>query len=180
MTKTSPRKTKPPKPDGKTPGMHIEMWPVDKPVDYPKNARKWSPAAVEKVAASLREFGFRQPIVVDKDAVIVIGHLRRAAARSAGFTVVPVHVADNLSPAKVRALRLMDNRSHDEAQWDLDVLADEMAELSKLDLDLTLTGFTDPLEYGSIAGVEFKEFDESAAADVKYHQCPECSHRWPA
>jgi ParB-like chromosome segregation protein Spo0J len=61
--------------------MLIEYWPIDRPKDYPKNARKWSGQAIGKVAASIREYGFRQPVVVDVHDVIVIGHLRRAAAR---------------------------------------------------------------------------------------------------
>jgi ParB-like chromosome segregation protein Spo0J len=126
MSKRAVDKAKTRKREGESPGMQVEMWPVDRPIDYPKNARKWSQKAIDTVATSLREFGFRQPLVVDPHGVIIIGHLRRAAARTAGFTVVPVHVAD-LPAAKVRALRLMDNRSHDEAQWDLDVLAEEIA-----------------------------------------------------
>jgi len=64
------------------------MWPIDRPIDYPKNPRKWSAQAVAKVGASIREFGFRQPIVVDRDGVIIIGHLRRAAAKMEGLTEV--------------------------------------------------------------------------------------------
>lgn len=121
--------------------MPIEWWPVDKPIDYPKNARKWAQKAVDKVAQSLKEFGWRQPVVVDKEGVIVIGHLRRKSAKQAGFEQIPVHVAGELSAAKIRQLRLMDNRSHDEAEWDMDILAEEMKELAALDIDLSLTGF---------------------------------------
>src|SRR5208283_2267556 len=121
--------------------MHIETWPIDRPKDYPKNARKWSAQAVEKVAASIREYGWRQPVVVDAHEVIIIGHLRRAAGRVLGLTEVPVHVASDLKPAQVKGLRLMDNRSHEEAEWDLTLLAPELADLSTLDFDLSLTGF---------------------------------------
>jgi len=117
------------------------MWPIDKPADYPKNARKWSATAVAKVAASIREFGWRQPVVVDTAGVIVIGHLRRAAGKSIGLTECPVHIASNLSPAKIRALRLADNRTAQEAEWDLDILASEFADLKGFDLDLGTTGF---------------------------------------
>lgn len=71
--------------------MRVEMWPIDRPKDYPKNARKWTDKAIAKVAASIREFGFRQPLVVDSQEVIVIGHLRRTAARTLGLTEIPVH-----------------------------------------------------------------------------------------
>jgi DNA modification methylase len=121
--------------------MLIEIWPIDRPRDYPKNARKWSAQAVEKVAASIRAYGFRQPVVVDTHEVIAIGHLRRAAGRFLGLTEVPVHVARDLSPAQIRGLRLADNRTNQEASWDEDLLASEIVDLSNLDFDLSLTGF---------------------------------------
>jgi DNA modification methylase len=121
--------------------MLIEVWPIDRPKDYPKNARKWSAQAVAKVASSIREYGWRQPVVVDANGVIVIGHLRRAAGKFLGLSEVPVHVARDLTPAQIRGLRLADNRTNQEASWDEDLLALEIAELSGLDFDLSLTGF---------------------------------------
>jgi len=125
----------------KSEAFECEIWPIDKPIDYPKNARKWTGAAITKVATSIREFGFRQPVVVDSEGVIVIGHLRRAAAKSIGLTTCPVHVARDLSPAKIRALRLADNRTAQEATWDLDLLAVEFGELKGFDFDISITGF---------------------------------------
>jgi len=119
----------------------IESWPIDRPKDYPKNARKWTPAAVEKVASSIREYGWRQPVVVDAHEVIIIGHLRRAAGRKAGMTECPVHVARDLTPEQVRGLRLMDNRSHEEAAWDFELLGPELIDLQRLGFGLELTGF---------------------------------------
>jgi DNA modification methylase len=121
--------------------VHIELWPIDRPKPYPKNAREWNAAAVRKVASSIREYGFRQPIVVDVHGVIIIGHLRLAAAKTLELKEVPVHVAIELTPAQVKGLRLMDNRSHEDAEWDLALLAPELADLSSLDFDLGLTGF---------------------------------------
>jgi DNA modification methylase len=121
--------------------MEIELWPIDRPKPYPKNARKWSTAAVDKLASSIRVYGFRQPIVVDKHGVIIIGHLRLAAAKALRMKTVPVHVARDLTPAQARGLRLMDNRSHEEAEWDFTLLAPELAELSAESFDLGLTGF---------------------------------------
>jgi DNA modification methylase len=118
-----------------------EMWPIDKPIDYPKNARKWTQQAIDKVAMSIREFGWRQPVVVDSQGVIVIGHLRRLAGKSIGCTECPVHVARDLSPEKIRALRLADNRSGQEATWDMDLLASEFLDLKGLDIDLSFTAF---------------------------------------
>jgi len=119
----------------------VEIWPIDKPIDYPGNPRKWSKSAIAKVAASIREYGWRQPVVVDKDGVIVIGHLRRTAGRSIGLPTCPVHVARDLSAAQIRGLRLADNRTNEEADWDMDMLATELGELKALDFDLSLTEF---------------------------------------
>lgn len=121
--------------------MSIELWPIDRPKDYPKNARKWSAQAVDKVASSIREYGWRQPVVVDANDVIVIGHLRRAAGKLLGLKEIPVHVALDLTPAQIRGLRLADNRTNQEASWDETVLALEIGELDGLDFDLSLTGF---------------------------------------
>src|SRR5438552_2036564 len=119
--------------------MAVSLWPIDRPKPYPRNARKWSKSAVEKVAASIREFGFRQPIVCDVDDVIVIGHLRLAAAKHLELREVPVHVAADLSPAQIKALRIADNRTHEEADWIEDMLSGELSELKGMELDLGLT-----------------------------------------
>jgi ParB-like chromosome segregation protein Spo0J len=123
--------------------MTIETWPLDRIKPYPQNARRIPKAAVESVAASLKEFGWRQPIVVDRDGVIVVGHVRRLGALQNGWTEAPVHIASNLTPEQTRAYRLMDNRSHEEAGWDKSLLSLELADLSKLNFDLTLSGFAE-------------------------------------
>lgn len=121
--------------------MKIEFWPIDKPIPYARNARTISARAVDKVAASIQEFGWRQPIVVDRKGVIVAGHTRLLAAKKLGQKKVPVHVAANLTPAQIRAYRLMDNRSHDESDWDFELLAPELLDLKAMEYDLALTGF---------------------------------------
>src|SRR6195256_2949269 len=133
--------------------MLIELWPIDRPKDYPKNARKWSSQAVEKVASSIREYGWRQPVVVDANDVIVIGHLRRAAGKFLRLTEIPVHVARDLTPAQIRGLRLADNRTNQEASWDEEVLALELREIQDLDIDLSLSGF-DPGEIDKLLLLE--------------------------
>ncbi len=117
------------------------VWPIARLIPYARNSRKIPDRAVNKVAASIKEFGWRVPIVVDKDGVIICGHTRLLAARKLGLQQVPVHVADNLTPAQVRAYRLMDNRSHEETEWDFELLGPELEELRGLDFDLELTGF---------------------------------------
>src|SRR5271165_589903 len=109
--------------------MKLDLWPIDRLIPYARNARKITEAAVDKVAASIKEFGWRQPIVVDVQAVIIVGHVRLRAAKKLGVTEVPVHVASDLTPAQIRAYRLMDNRSHEEVKWDMEMLGAELLEL---------------------------------------------------
>jgi hypothetical protein len=130
--------------------MKIEQWPIHRPIPYARNARKISPQAVDKVAASIQEFGFRQPIVVDKQGIIVAGHTRLLAAQKLGLSEVPVHVASELTPMQIKAYRLADNRVAMESSFDDDLLALELADLKLEDFALELTGF-DPDE---LAGLE--------------------------
>jgi len=167
----------------KAKAMKVELWPIDKLVAYARNARTITPTAVDKVAASIQEFGWQQPIVVDPDGVVIAGHARLLAARKLGLVEVPVHVADNLTPAQVKAYRLMDNRSHQETSWDGVLLAGCLAELQAADADLALTGFnpdeiTAFLMDGNAAASapeEFKEYDETIATE---HECLNCGYRW--
>ena len=80
----------------KAKAMKVELWPIDKLIPYIRNARTITPAAVDKVAASIQEFGWQQPVVVDSDSVIIAGHALLLAARKLELVEVPVHVADNL------------------------------------------------------------------------------------
>jgi DNA modification methylase len=121
--------------------MEVTIWPLEKIKPYARNARKIPPQAVDKIAASIQEFGWRQPIVVDKDGVIIVGHVRLLAAQKLALKEAPVHVALNLTPAQVRAYRLLDNRSHEETAWDEDLLGLELLDLKGLGFDLDLTGF---------------------------------------
>src|SRR5947209_2556027 len=121
--------------------LQVGSWPIDQPIPYARNSRKITQRAIDKVAASIKEFGWRQAIVVDVDGVIICGHTRLLAAKKLGLREVPVHVASNLTPAQVKAYRLMDNRSHQETDWDFELLGPELEELRGLDFDLSLTGF---------------------------------------
>src|SRR6516162_8204347 len=97
--------------------------------------------AVDAVAASIREFGFRQPIVVDDEGVIIVGHTRYKAALKLGLDKVPVHVATGLSPAQIKAYRIADNQTATLSRWEDDRLPFELKELQQLNFDLNLTGF---------------------------------------
>ena len=125
----------------KSPALTIEHWPVEKPIPHARNVRLCPQAAIDKVAASIREFGWRQPIVVDEQGVILAGHTRLLAAKQLGLKVVPVHVAAGLTPAQAKAYRLMDNRSNEETSWDLSLLPQELEDLLAMEIDPALTGF---------------------------------------
>src|SRR5690349_13687307 len=119
----------------------LEQWPIDKVIPYPRNARKIPQSAIDKVAASIKEFGWRQPIVVDSDGVIVAGHTRLLAAQKLGLKAVPVHVASDLNRTQIKAYRLADNRVADESCFDDELLALEIADLSSFNFNVELTGF---------------------------------------
>ncbi len=122
--------------------MDIELRPLADIRPYPTNPRV-NDAAVEAVARSIREFGFRQPIVVDADGVIVVGHTRFKAAQKLGLEHVPIHVAKDLTPEQAKAYRIADNQTSNLAEWDLEILPSELSELQELDVDLSLLGFDD-------------------------------------
>src|SRR5438105_10444590 len=107
---------------------------------YPGNPRH-NDQAVDAVAASSAEFGFRQPLVIDEKDEIIVGHTRYKAALKLGLETVPVHVAVGLSPAQGKAYRIADNQTATLSSWDDDKLPLELAALQELDFDLNLTGF---------------------------------------
>ena len=109
---------------------------------YAGNPRIISDEAVDAVAASIRAFGFRVPILVDRDGVIVAGHARYRAAQKLGLTEVPVIVADDLTPEQVKAYRIADNRTAELSTWDYELLPIELADLQSTDFDLNLLGFS--------------------------------------
>jgi ParB-like chromosome segregation protein Spo0J len=121
--------------------LQVESWPTERPIPYARNARVCPESAITKVATSIREYGFRQPIVVDGNDEIIAGHTRLLAAKQLGMQHVPVLVAADLSPAQVKTYRLADNRSAEETSWDLELLPLELERLIELDYDLELLGF---------------------------------------
>ena len=122
--------------------MDVVELPLERLIPYARNPRK-NAAAVATVAASLKEFGWRQPIVVDEEMVILAGHTRLEAARQLGLATAPVHIARGLTPAQARAYRLMDNRASENAEWDEALLGLELGDLQGDGFDLALTGFDD-------------------------------------
>ena len=160
--------------------LKIENWPIDKLIPYARNPRK-NDQAVEQVAAAIKEFGFRVPIVAKSDGLLVDGHLRLKAAQKLGLKEVPVVLADDLSDAQIKAFRISVNRMAELAEWDNELLALEFAELKDLGFDTSLTGF-DELQLSTM----FKEpnfepgtEDEQGKLDEKAkHQCPNCGHEF--
>ncbi len=122
--------------------MIIEQRPIEAVRPYPNNPRN-NKKAVAAVAASIKEFGFKVPIVVDTAGVIITGHTRREAAISLGMKTVPVIVADDLTEAQIRAFRLADNKVSEFSEWDEDALAEELAQLDEaaLGIDMADVGF---------------------------------------
>jgi DNA modification methylase len=121
----------------------IEVWPTDKLVPYDKNPRTHSPEQVNQIAASIAEFGFLNPILVDTAAGIIAGHGRLQAAKQLGLAQVPVVVLDHLTEAQKRAYVIADNKLALNAGWDEDLLRAEMTALAAEDFDLPVIGFSD-------------------------------------
>ncbi len=121
----------------------IEIWPTDKLVPYDKNPRTHSTEQVNQIAASIAEFGFLNPILVDTAAGIIAGHGRLQAAKQLGLAQVPVVVLDHLTEAQKRAYVIADNKLALNAGWDEDLLRSEMAALAAENFDMPVIGFSD-------------------------------------
>jgi hypothetical protein len=121
--------------------MRVELRKINDIKPYPHNPRR-NEHAVDAVAASIQAFGFRQPLVVDEEGMIVVGDTRWKAAKKLGLAVVPVHVAVGLTPAQCKAYRIADNKSAELADWNDDLLVLELVDLQKVDFDLDLLGFS--------------------------------------
>ncbi len=128
--------------------MQIEMIPINDITEYATNPR-CNEAAVGAVAESIKTFGFKVPIIIDRENVIVAGHTRVQAARRLGMTEVPAIRADDLTPVQVRAFRLADNKLHELSTWDMELLPLEIRGLQEMDFDLQVLGF-DVDELGAI------------------------------
>lgn len=161
----------------------IEHWPLDRLVPYDRNARTHSSEQIAQIAASIQEFGFTNPILVDGKDGIIAGHGRLQAARELAMDTVPVVVLDHLTPAQKRAYVLADNKLALNAGWDDELLAEEITALQLEDFELSTLGWSDSdiadmldpeginepakeyegsQEYGED---EFSEFE---------HKCPRC------
>lgn len=161
----------------------IELWPVERLVPYERNARTHGPEQIAQLAASISEFGFLNPILVDSKDGILAGHGRLAAAKDIGLAEVPVVVLDHLTAAQRKAYVIADNKLALNAGWDMSLLQEEVASLQLQEFDLDLLGF-DERELAGLLDPEgidkpAKEYDgaEEYAEDEFSefeHQCPRC------
>ena len=145
--------------------MNIIQRELDSIRPYAANAKKHDATQVANVAESIRQYGFVQPIVIDKDGVIVIGHCRALAAKKLGMKEVPCVCVDDLTPEQVKALRVIDNKTN-ESPWDFDILPDELAELDLSDFDFDF-GIEGEEEETEIVEDEAPEVDEDAEPIAK-------------
>ena len=149
-------------------GMDIEYFAVDDLRPYEKNAKTHPAEQVARIAASLKEFGFQQPIVIDAHNVVIIGHGRLLAAKKLGYATVPCLRVENLSQNQIRALRLADNKTA-ESEWDMDLLADD---LSDLDFDMEQFGF----DLSAFPGTDDMDADDDVDDGVTDTRAPAAQH----
>ena len=158
-----------------------ETWPIGKLIEYARNPRK-NDHAVDRVAAAIREFGFRVPVVAKSDGTVVDGHLRLKAAKKLGLTEVPVVLADDMTDLQIKAFRLSVNKMAELAEWDDELLAIELHELNAADFDMALLGFdASELSIKMGMGADFTpgtEEDQSRLDEKSPITCPACGHEF--
>lgn len=164
------------------PADQVERWPIERLIPYARNARTHTEAQVAQIAASMREWGWTIPVLIDDVGNVLAGHGRLLAARVLELTEIPVVIARDWTEAQKRAYIVADNKLSLNADWDHELLSIELDELRSLNFDLGLTGF-DARELDVILGAtalpEQTDYDESAADQVKYVECPYCQQKFP-
>lgn len=161
--------------------LEIHYLHIDTITPYSRNPRTHSEEQVAQIAASIREFGFTNPILIDSEQGIITGHGRLAAAKELGPDKIPCIDLSHLTEEQKRAYVIADNKLALNGGWNEDLLRLELTDLKELGADLSLTGFG-TMELADIMlgkDVEFKEYDESAADDVQMLTCPKCGHTFP-
>lgn len=156
--------------------MNIKDISLKKIKPYKKNAKLHPDDQVQFIANSIKEFGWKQPIVLDKDNVIVIGHGRFLAAKKLGLDSAPCIYADDLSEDQIKALRLADNKTN-ESEWDLDLLGLELYDI--IDIDMEQFGFDLQIEDIHQNINDGEEIDIDDYDDDKFDcECPRCGFRF--
>lgn len=139
-------------------------------IPYANNPRNNDGEAVDKVASSIKEFGFNVPLVIDKDNVIITGHTRYKAAKKLKIDEVPCIYAEHLTPAQVKAYRIADNKVSEFSTWNNDLLSIEIEQLQELDFDLELTGLEITEITDLISGDDEEEEPEVSEANFNYQE----------
>lgn len=164
----------------------LERRPISELVPYARNARTHSDAQIVQIRASIREFGFINPVLIDAAGNIIAGHGRVLAAQAEGMTEVPCVLVEHLSDTQRRAYILADNRLAEMSGWDLDMVAIELGDIRDAGLDLTLTGFTEadlelesPGKSVADEKPENSEIDPDDFADENFKcTCPRCGFKF--
>jgi hypothetical protein len=177
-----PRAKPKPAPERAWPADEVERRSVKSLLAYPRNPRTHSEAQVEQLAASMREYGWTIPVLVDEKGVVLAGHGRLLAAAKLGIDEVPVMVARGWTDQQKASYRIWDNQSGLLSGWDEDMLRLELTDLKLADYPLELTGFDDVHLVQFMAGVPMPAApDEFAAVDEDIETeycCPKCKYRW--
>ena len=162
--------------------MLVEQLPISTLSPYSDNPRQHSPEQVRQIAASIKEFGWTVPILVDASGVVIAGHGRLLAAEQIGLSEVPAIRIEHLTENQIRAYRIADNRLTELGEWHLESLSDEIEALSLADFDVTLTGFTgEALEALLIPDDLELDLEEQPHLDEKKPTvCPSCGHEFTA
>jgi site-specific DNA-methyltransferase (adenine-specific) len=153
--------------------LKIEYLETDNLIPYINNPRI-NGNAVDAVAGSIAEFGFRNPIIIDKNNVIIAGHTRLLAAKKLGLAEVPVIRADDLTETQVKALRIADNKTAELAEWDTEMLALELEEIGDLFTGFTESELADLLSPPSAIDLADEDVAEDEQADRLTCHCPKC------
>jgi ParB-like chromosome segregation protein Spo0J len=167
--------------NGSQAGLRVEYRPLDALIPFARNARTHSDEQVGQIVASIRAFGFTNPILLDGKNGIIAGHGRLLAAKELGLERLPCIDLSHLSHEQKRAYIIADNKLALNAGWNEDLLRLELTDLKEMGANLELVGFN-AMELADIMlgkDVEFKEYDESAADDVQLLTCPKWGHTFP-
>lgn len=145
--------------------MNIKQMKTEELIPYENNPR-FNEEAIDKVAESIKEFGFKVPIIIDSNNVIVAGHTRQLSAKKLGMEQVPVIVADDLSDSQIKAFRLADNRVAEFSEWDFELM---YKELNSLDIDMEAFGFEEELPDIDIDDVFGEEIETVKVNKLKWN-----------
>lgn len=143
-------------------------------IPYENNPR-FNESAIDAVANSIKEFGFKQPIVIDKNNVIIVGHTRLLASKKLGLKKVPCVVADDLTEKQIKAYRLADNKVGELAEWDFSKLEEEMKDIDLNMFDFGFESFSVEEPKKKTKSDDFEIIDDELETE---HTCPKCGYSW--